>query len=118
LHDCCVHQIKIQNPPKHSIKTQTKDNFLERQHIAGADLKIKLLDIFKAFAKESTHLGCIRKHITKPLKPLMRCTGDIASDQPAKKTPKPPLEKKQRRTRESSPVEDIELGIGGSGGRS
>jgi hypothetical protein len=31
-----------------------------------------------------TDLGCIRKHITNPLKPLVRCTGDIASEWPAK----------------------------------
>jgi len=34
-------------------------------------------------SRGQNHIICIRKHITKPLKPLVRCTGHRASEQPA-----------------------------------
>jgi hypothetical protein len=44
------------------------------------------------------HGICIRKHITKPLKPLVRCTGDRASERPAEEETEAAIEAKAAQT--------------------
>ena len=72
----CIHQKQIQNQPKQITKTRTEDKFIGIHYIAQADLKIKLRDKFKAFAKETIHLSFDRRFsgpnsISKLLLPFM-----------------------------------------------